>query len=699
MDLKATLESINIAEKLDESLLKEIGSTITEGFEEDLGSREEWVNRSEDWMKLATQVTESKSFPWPNAANVKFPLLTTAAMQFAARAYPALLPNTHLVNGLVTGKDPQGQLSQSAERVGRHMSYQLLHEMPNWEEDMDKLCLILPIIGCCFKKTYYDPIKKRNVSELVLPKDLVLNYYAKSVEDAYRKTHIIELDENKVYERKARGIYLDLDYGKPVDSDLTNRTRTDDNEGVIGGTLDDSTPHTFIECHTYWDLDDDGYKEPYVVTIHYESRKVARIVPRFDVQSVQTEGKKVLSIEPIEYFTKFGFIPNPDGSIYDLGFGLLLGGINETVNTLTNQLLDAGTLSNLQAGFLGRGIRMRAGNSRFQPGEWKVVDFTGEDIKRHIFPLPTKEPSTVLFQLLQTLVTSGKELASVAEIFTGKMPGQNTPATTTMATIEQGLKVFTAIYKRIYRSLGKEYQKLYRLNKQYMEGTTYFTLNDMNGQQSSQVYVQDYSNDVTVKPSADPNIVSETQKLAKAQGLLELLQLGTINPQVVTKRVLEAQDQIGIEELMQMPQQQGPSPEQQQAQMEQQKMQQEMQMKERDAMLKEHAAQMDQMRKEQEAALKQQQLLMENKMDAMGRAMELRLQDAEHQMKMKHEADKHAADMANLMGKAHGERIASEMKLQQTAKENAQKLEHKDAEHKQKLKIKKTQDGYEVEKS
>lgn len=651
MDIQAIASNVNIADQLDQDLLTKIGNEIVEGFEEDLETRQEWIDRTDEWMKLATQVVEVKSFPWPNAANVKYPLLTTAAMQFAARAYPALLPNTNLVKGLVIGKDPQGQLGEKAERVGKHMSYQLLYEMPNWEEDMDKLCLILPIIGCAFKKTYFDPLKNRNVSELVLPRDLVINYYAKSVEDAFRKTHIIELDENKVYERKAKEVFLDIDFGEPTDPDLTNRTKRDSNSGLSAPQLDSATPYTFLECHTFLDLDEDGYAEPYIVTVHYDSKKVARIVPRFDANAVQAKGKKILSIEPIEYFTKFGFIPNPDGSLYDLGFGLLLGGVNETVNTLTNQLLDAGTLNNLQAGFLGRGIRIRGGNQRFQPGEWKSVDFTGEDIKKHIFQIPAKDPSTTLLQLLQALITSGKELASVAEIFTGKMPGQNTPATTTMATIEQGLKVFTAIYKRIYRSLGVEYQKLYRLNKINMDKEVYFTLNDMNGQQGDTIYVDDYSSEISVKPAADPNLVSETQKLAKAQGLLELLQLGTINPQVVTKRVLEAQEQVGIEELMQLPPPQ-PSPDQQKMQMEQQQMQQEMQMKDREFAMKQQESQMKLMIQAKEAELKQQQILMENKLDAMGKAMEMQITEMKHTMDMKHAEDKHASQMKQQAEKA-----------------------------------------------
>lgn len=549
--LQKSIESLNLVEDMEDDTKTDIASKLVEWFDQDEGSRTEWVKRTDQWTKLAVQVVEKKSFPWTDAANVKYPMLTTAAMQFAARAYPALVPGPNLVKSIVVGKDPEGRHAEAAERIGKHMSYQLLYEMKGWEEDMDRLCIILPILGCVFKKTYYDSLKKNNVSELIHPKDLVIDYYAKSIDSATRVTHKIELTNNQIYERIAGGVFSEFQYNQ-ANSSVDNKTKNKIN-GLSEPSYSPATPHLFLEVHTWWDLDEDGYDEPYIFTIHYESRTLVRAVARFDSKGIVLNDKnKIIKIEPIEYFTKFGFIPNPDGSIYDLGFGLLLGGINETVNTLTNQLLDSGTLNNLQAGFLGKGLRVRAGNSRFQPGEWKPVDFTGDDIKKHIFALPTKEPSETLFKLLETLVTSGKELASVSEIFVGKMPGQNTPATTTMATIEQGMKVFTAIYKRVYRSLNQEYAKLYRLNSVHLDEEDYFTVNGMEGgPEQAAIYATDYSEEITVKPNADPNVVSDTQKLLKAQSLQELMALGTLNPAEVTKRILEAQDQPNIQALMQ----------------------------------------------------------------------------------------------------------------------------------------------------
>ena len=634
-DIQQMLESKNLADTYNDEYLDKMGLKVVEWLDEDEEARRPWMERNNQWLELACQVQKKKTYPWPDAANVKYPLLTTAAMQFAARSYPALVPGPNLVQGVVLGRDDTGQKFESAKRVGNHMSFQLLHKMEDWEEDMDRLCMMIPIMGCLFKKTYYDPLKKKNVSELVLPGELVIDYFARSVESANRKSHIFFKNNNEIRERVNKGLWKEIkELGDPETGqsypDPTTQKTKDEIDGTREPKVTPATPHKFVECHCWWDLDEDGYEEPYIITVHYAKKKIVRIVPRFNVEDVEFEldektGKeKLVKITPTEFFTKFGFIPNPDGSIYDLGFGLLLGGINESVNTLTNQLLDSGTLNNLQAGFLGRGIRVRSGSSRFLPGEWKPVDFVGDDIKKHIFPLPTKEPSDVLFKLLETLVTSGKELASVAEIFVGKMPGQNTPATTTMATIEQGLKVFTAIHKRLYRALGKEYQKLFRLNSIHMEEQEYFTINEPQGPVGQTAYKEDYSpENISVKPNADPNVVSQSQKLMKVQSYGALLQLQTINPQEYTKRFLEAVEAENIAQLMNVQPQ--PNPEQQKIQMEMQAKQQEMQMKQ-------EASKAELMLKAQVAQMEMQIKQMEAMMDQKDREQELRFKAAEAQM-------------------------------------------------------------------
>lgn len=604
--LGALIESVNLAENLSEDELTKIGTEAKAGYEMDCDSRIEWEKAVDVWIKLAKQTAEVKSFPWQKASNIKYPLLSTAAMQFAARAYPSLIPSDgRVVKAKINGKDPDGTKTQTAEAVSIYMSYQLMEEMDGWEEEMDRLLIMLPIIGVVFKKTYWDPIKQVNCSRLILPKDLVVNYWAKNLVDAERISEWLEINPRLMKERQQSGLWLkDVELGKPSLAEATEREAND----APGD--DDTTPYIFIEQHTFLDMDKDGYKEPYIVTFHKATSKVVRIVPRFDDKTIyHTSEGKLARIEPIQYYTKFGFVPNPDGSFYDIGFGALLGPLNEAVNSLINQLVDAGTLNNMQGGFIGKGLRLRMGETRFSPGEWKVVNSTGDDLKKQIVPLPAKEPSNVLYELMGALITSGKELASVAEIFVGKMPGQNTPATTTMASIEQGMKVFTAVYKRIYRSLAEEFQKLYRLNGLYINPHTVVDLVDM------EIGPDSFSDDHKIFPGADPTAVSQTEKLLKAQGLMELLTAGMpLDPVKVLQRNLDAQEQPNWQELIpQQVQQTGqmppppPDPKvvalQQKAQMDIAAGQQDMAIKERSAQLDAQGKQQDITNKAAEAQI------------------------------------------------------------------------------------------------
>lgn len=558
--LEELAEMVNIAEELDDNKLTYLGRKVKDGFETDLDSRSEWEDNNDRWMKLASQVIEQKSFPWPNSSNVKYPLLTTAAIQFHARAYPALVPSNNIVKGMIVGEDVTGEKAASAARVSKHMSYQLLQEMDEWEDEMDRLLITLPIIGCVFKKTYYNPDLDRNVSEMVLPKHLVVNYWAKTLKDSYRITQIMEISKNKFIERVRAGIYLDADIGNPKQSSYNTRAVEDENQGTSPSD-DESVPYTILEQHTYCDLDDDGYEEPYIITIDENTGRVLRIVANYSIDDIEyNEDNEVIRITPFSHYTKYPFIPNPDGGFYDVGFGILLGPLNESANTVINQLIDAGTLSNMQSGFLGRGIKLKKGNSDFKPGEWKYINVTGDDLRKSILPLPVREPSQVLFQLLGQLLDSGNRLASTTDMMVGENPGQNQKASTTMAVLEQGMKVFTAIYKRLYRSLGKEFKKLYELNSEYLDYTEYFNILDSNVEDQQKVFLSDYdTTKVNILPAADPNVVTSAQRLAKAQALLELIPLG-VNPQVVLKRVLEAQEHSNIEELLQ-PVEQGPDPE------------------------------------------------------------------------------------------------------------------------------------------
>jgi chaperonin GroES len=655
------ISSVNLAEGLTEEELQEIGSRCKEGFERDLQSREHWERDLEEWTNLAMQARETKSFPWPKASNVKYPLLSTAAMQFAARAYPSLVPsNGKVVQGQVVGKDADGQKRLKADRVATYMSYQLLHDMKGWEEDMDKLLMMLPIVGTVFKKTWYDPAPEKIKSCLVGPKNLVVNYWATDLCNAERVSEIIDMVPRVLKERQNQKIFLDVNLGQqPTPEDITNYKNANGSDGEIDSTV----PYTLIEQHTFLDLDDDGYDEPYIVTFQKETGTVLRIVARFSEEDITEIDGKVVKIVPQQYYTKFSFVPNPDGSFYSIGFGILLGPINESVNTLINQLVDAGTLNNLQGGFIGKGLRLKMGEQRFLPGEWKAVNPTGEDLRKQIVPLPTKEPSNVLFQLMGSLITSGKELASVAEIFTGKMPGQNTPATTTMATVEQGMKVFTAVYKRIFRALDEEFKKIYNLNSIYLDPKTYVMVLD------EPVGPEDFNNDgYDICPGADPTAVSQSEKLMKAQGLLELMAMapGILNPIEVISRVLEAQEQPSWQQLFTQEVQatgQVPPPPPDPKQME---MQMKMQME------------------QQKAGVKLQETQAK---------MELESRGAQEQMAM--EREKHAQDMqiesekAQLSAAAeiHKQRIFSA----QAQADGAQKMQQNEQTHQQKLRQSKEQ--------
>jgi chaperonin GroES len=688
----------NLAEKIDQETLDDIGSQVCLDFESDLNSRSEWETMYQDWMKLAIQVIEKRTYPWNDAANVKYPLLATSAMQFAARAYPTLVSGTKVVKCRVIGDDPDGMKQDRADRISEHMSYQLLEEMTNWDEDMDRACFILPIAGCVFKKIYFDPNIGHNVSELVLPKDLVVNYWAKTLADASTKTHVMYMSKNKIKEMQLGGTFLAVDLVSAVNKPSEMATQSRINEGLKEPASKTSAPLTILEQHRFWDLDDDDYEEPYIITVEYSTRKVLRITPRFEKDGVKTNGTKIIQITPEEYFLKFPFIPNPDGGFYDLGFGALLGPLNETVNSLINLLLDSGSMSNLQAGFISKGVRLKAGDTTFKPGEWKTVQTSGDDLHKGIYPLPTRDPSDVLFKLLGQVVESGQKLASVAEIFVGKMPGQNTPATTTMATIEQGMKVFTAIYKRIYRSLTKEFKRLYRLNKLYMPANEEYTVLDSLALKN--IGQNDYQQDESdVRPAADPTNVSETLKLTKAQALMEMIPMGTVNPQEATKRILEAQEQPDIEKLMAV-QPPGPTPDQQKAQSDIQVAQQKAQLDSQAAQQKMQHDQQTAMMKQKEMELKLIIEANQGKMDTATKQMEIQLKQAQDQMSMQQQAKQHMMDLVKAQDAMMVERASAtqqlqaqgqkhQMDMQQMQEKHNAAMTQKDQLHQQDVKLKK----------
>jgi chaperonin GroES len=559
ININKLTNSPNIVDLLDEKDLNTIGFRVINEFNLDKESRIQWEKRVENAMKLALQVSEAKSFPWTNASNIKFPLVTIAALQFHSRAYPALIPSDQVVkvdHDASTNPDPRAvkELEDRNARVEKHMSYQLLRQDDNWESEMDKVLITVPIVGCAFKKTYWDFNEDHPVSENVLAKDFVVSYWTKNLKDCNRQSHILYLSANDVLSRQRRGIWCEdfkLRPQQTIQEDDLSQAQ-DMAQGVYQPQSDPGTPFEFIEQHRWEDLDGDGYKEPYIVTVHKDTRKVVRIVANYFDSSIKRNSKgEILNIKPESYFTKYSFIPSPDGGFYDIGFGILLGPLNESINTIINQLVDAGTMANTAGGFLSRGIKIRGGNYNFAPMEWKHVDSTGEDLAKGIYPLPVREPSQVLYTLLTTLVNYGERIVGSTDIMVGENVGQNTPAETSRTMAEQGMKVFAGIFKRIYRGLNEEVRKVYRLNQLYLAEQVNFA--------GGAVLASDYQNDSTdLRPAADPHVVSDVQRIMQAETLKQTaLMTPGFNVYKVMRRYLEALKIPNIEEVL--PDPQGPN--------------------------------------------------------------------------------------------------------------------------------------------
>jgi len=370
----------NLVPLLGEADVGRIGSEALREFETDRETCKDFHERYDRAMDMAMQVRKPKTFPWPNASNVIFPLLTQAAIQFQARAYPAIIDGGEVVKGKVIGPDPDGSKAARAERIAQHMTWQFLNDVPGWEEDTDKLLLQLPIVGCVLRETWHDPVCQQNNSETFSAKDFVVNIATTSLDKAPRYTRV-----KRYYPHEIEAF---------IRTDTWARAPYDGDDG--------NDPHSLVEVLEQFrliDMDDDGLAEPYIVTLTNQGA-VFRIVACFDADSmfftsssfdgqvslaeimgeVHAAGPgaslpdlKLIRIQRREYITKYGFIPAPDGSFFDLGFGTLTDALGAAVNTIINQLIDAGTLANMQGGFLAGGTKIRGGNMRFTPGEWKRV--------------------------------------------------------------------------------------------------------------------------------------------------------------------------------------------------------------------------------------------------------------------------------------------------------------------------------------
>jgi chaperonin GroES len=517
----------NLCDRFSDEDLVYLGQRVWSGYQRDKQSRSKWEKRMEAAMDLAMQIQKDKNFPWPGCANVIFPLVTIASLQFSSRSYENIIQGTDIVKYRVTAPDPDKRLQDQADRISRHMSWQVLEEDIGWEEQHDRLLINLGIVGCNFIKTYWNSGTKCSVSELVMARDFVLNYKAKSVEACSRKTQVIELSRNDIYERVVAKTYcnvLDSEWfnSVPAAPPDDSQTQQQNRQGVIASQPDEDSPYRTYEQHCLLDLDQDGYSEPYIITIEEQTKTVLKLTARWerdeDVDRTDFSGtrSKVRRINPTEYFTKYGFIPAPDGGIYDVGFGTLLGPLNESVNTGINQLLDTGTMANSNGGFLGRGVKIRGGVYTMAPWEWKRVDSTGDDLRKSMVQFPVREPSDVMFKLLGLLIEYTDRLAGTTESQVGINPGQNTPAETSRNTAEAGQRVYKGIYKRVWRSMKEEFKKKHQLNALFQPSSMRF------GSGDSAIRQEDYrSNPDLVVPAADPNIVSDSQRVAQAAMMRE----------------------------------------------------------------------------------------------------------------------------------------------------------------------------------
>jgi chaperonin GroES len=518
LSIKSIVESNNIAEELTKEECDSIGHYCEKGFSADLSSRVQWEERMRDAMKLALQLREEKTFPWASASNVKFPLITIAAISFHSRIYPALIQSPNIVHACVYGDDATGELDNTGKLISQHMSWQIFFEDEDWEEEQDKLFLVEAILGCAFKKSYFDRSLGRNDSELVMPSDLVVNYWAKDLDTAARITHIRYVSQNELIEKERQGVYLKCEdsYGTTQHPELLGPLAMvrDLTQGTTPDTSDQEQPVILLEQCCWMDLDQDGYKEPYVVTFRHDSNKVLRIRAAFFEDSVTYNSKRQVERITSECaYTKYEFIPSPDGGFYSLGLGSLLGPLNKSIDTSINQLIDAGTMKNAGGGFLGRGVKVKGGEYTFRPGEWKRIEGTCDDLQKGVCPLPVGEPSQALLQLLQLLIQYGERVAGSTETTAGDNPGQNTKVGTMDAMVEQGLQVFSGIYKRNYRAITCELRKLFRLNKLYLNESQSFRYEG----ERKKIYATAYAlPDTTIGISADPNYMSDGQRQRQA---------------------------------------------------------------------------------------------------------------------------------------------------------------------------------------
>jgi hypothetical protein len=510
----------NLADHLPDDILGRLSSNLFQNYQDYKNSRKEWENSYKTGLDLLGFKYENRTEPFSGASGATHPVLAEAVTQFQALAYKELLPADGPVRTQIIGI-PTPEKTQQSNRVKDFMNYQLMDQMKEYEPEFDQMLFYLPLAGSAFKKVYYDEVLQRAVSKFVPADDLIVPYTATSLDDAEAIIHRIKISENELRKQQVAGFYRDIDL-KPGQ---LNEDELQQKENELEGRTRSKEEDVFnlLECHVNLDLEGfedinpedgepTGIKLPYIVTIEENSREILSIKRNYEVDDPQKS--------KVQYFVHFKFLPG----LGFYGFGLIhmIGGLSRTATSALRQLLDAGTLSNLPAGFKQRGIRIRDDAQAIQPGEFRDVDAPGGNIRDSFMMLPFKEPSQTLLQLMGVVVNAGQRFASIADLQVGD-GNQQAAVGTTVALLERGSRTMSAIHKRIYAALKNEFKLLARVFKLYLP--TEYPYDVVGGQRM--IKQQDFDDRVDILPVADPNIFSQTQRISLAQ---TELQLATSNP-------------------------------------------------------------------------------------------------------------------------------------------------------------------------
>ena len=512
----------NLAEFLPDDVLDSLGSDLNQKYMDYSMSRKDWEKTYTQGLDLLGFKYDQRTEPFQGASGATHPVLAEAVTQFQALAYKELLPAEGPVSTQILGMQSPDKVQQ-AGRVKDFMNYQIMDQMKEYEPEFDSMLFHLPLSGSTFKKVYYDEVEGRAVSKFVPADDLIVPYTATSLDDAEAIIHRVKISENDLIKQQVAGFYRDVDIGKPSDKESDVEKKERELEGVTKTKNDDL--YTLLECHVNLDIEGfedvnpqtnepSGIKLPYIVTLEEGSREILSIRRNYEVG----DPKK----NKIQYFVHFKFLPG----LGFYGFGLIhmIGGLSRTATAALRQLLDAGTLSNLPAGFKMRGIRIRDDAQSIQPGEFRDVDAPGGNLRDSFMMLPFKEPSQTLLQLMGVVVGAGQRFASIADMQVGD-GNQQAAVGTTVALLERGSRTMSAIHKRIYSALKNEFRLLARVFKLYLPQE--YPYDVVGGQRM--IKQTDFDDRVDILPVADPNIFSQTQRISLAQ---TELQLATSNPQM-----------------------------------------------------------------------------------------------------------------------------------------------------------------------